>query len=89
MFTKDQGKIKIMFQGAIQKNQNIKNKKKLQESKTVWYTVSKKMARSLHDQSTAVLRLENIVCHVYPEGNKKSTAQPTFVELLTHNLQIQ
>lgn len=90
MFTKDQGKIKIMFQGAIQKNQNIKKKKKkLQESKTVWYTVSKKMHRSLHDQSTAVLRLENIVCHVYPEGNKKSTAQPTFVELLTHNLQIQ
>lgn len=28
MFTKDQGKIKIMFQGAIQKNQNIKKKKK-------------------------------------------------------------
>lgn len=82
MFTKDQGKIKIMFQGAIQKNQNIKKKKKkLQESKTVWYTVSKKMARSLHDQSTAVLRLENIVCQVYPEGNKKSTAQPTLVEL--------
>ena len=80
MFTKDQGKIKIMFQGVIQKNQNI-IKKTLQESKTVWYTVSKKMARSLHDQSTAVLRLENIVCHVYPEGNKKSTAQPTFVEL--------
>ena len=27
MFTKDQGKIKIMFQGAIQKNQNIIKKK--------------------------------------------------------------
>ena len=60
MFTKDQGKIKIMFQGAIQKNQNI-IKKTLQESKTVWYTVSKKMARSLHDQSTAVLRLARCI----------------------------
>ena len=42
MFTKDQGQIKIKFQGAIQKNKNI-IKKKLQESKTVWYTVSKKI----------------------------------------------
>ena len=47
----------------------------------VRHTVSKKMASSLHDQSTAVVRLVIIVCQVYPEGNKKSTAQPTFVEL--------
>ena len=59
-----------MFQGAIQKKQNIITKKNIDKSQSQYSILwVKKMATSLHDQSTAVSRLVNIVCHVYPEGN--------------------
>ena len=59
-----------MFQGAIQKKQNIITKKNIDKSQSQYSILwVKKMATSLHDQSTNVSRLVNIVCHVYPEAN--------------------
>ena len=70
------------FKEQYKKNQNIIRKKNTDKSQSQCGILRvKKMPISLHDQSTAVLRLVNIVCDVYPEGNKKSTAQPTFVKL--------
>ena len=81
MFTKDQGKIKIMFQGAIQKKQNIIRKKNIDKSQSQYGILSKKMATSLHDQSTAVLRLVNNNFLLFATCTQKATRKHSTTNL--------